>query len=146
MNQFIDKATPLLLALVLSVMGIAAALIVEAKDILAETDDAKRKKLASNVVLSALSPSLCLAAFSFDIWAITTSFATDEKALLFYNLKGKNNALLLMLAVHLFLYVMVLAWGGVVRGRASKNPRFLLELVLGVVAIFLCIAFQVYRV
>ncbi len=144
MNQFIDKATPLVLSLFLSVIGIAAALITEAKDILTEPDPTKRKNMAWTLILSALAPNLCLGAVSFDIWAITTLFAAEQKALTLYNLTGKTNAIQLLLVCHLFLYLMVLAWGGIVRGRSTPNPRFLLESCLGVLAVLFCIAFQCY--
>jgi hypothetical protein len=64
MNQFIDTATPLVLSLFLSVIGIAAALITEAKEILTEPDVDKRKAMARHLILSALAPNLCLGAVS----------------------------------------------------------------------------------
>jgi hypothetical protein len=146
MSQFIDKATPLTLAMFLSVIGIAAALISEASNILAETDQDKRRSMASLLLLTALAPNLCLGAFSFDIWAITTLFSAEQKALTLYNLAGKSNAIQLLLVVHLFLYLLVLAWGGVVRGPASGSGKsyLFLEPLLGILAVVLCVVFQAY--
>jgi hypothetical protein len=82
MNEFIDKATPLVLALFLSFIGIIATIVSEASEI----------------------------AFSFDIWVLTTLFAADSNAIKFYNLTGKSNSIMIIVLVHLSLYVFVLGW------------------------------------
>jgi hypothetical protein len=145
-NQLLDKATPLALSLFLSVIGVVAVLITEASNIVNAADPNKRKELAQRLILSSLPPNLCLGALSFDIWAITTLFANDHTAISSYNLSGKSNSILLVLVAHLMLYQGVLAWGGVVRGRAaeSASKRFILEITLSVFAVMLCIIFQVY--
>jgi hypothetical protein len=143
-HQFIDQATPLALSLFLSVIGIAAELITQARDITAETDEARRREKARSLIISSLAPNICLGAFSFDIWVITTLFSSEDKALKLYNLYGKGGTVQLLLVAHLFIYLLVLAWGGVVRGNTGGDRRFAFEVTLGITALVLCIVFQSY--
>jgi hypothetical protein len=93
MNEFIRQATPLALALFLSLVGVAAVLIGQGASLAAENDTAKRRKAASGLLLSALPPNLCRGALSFDIWVVTTLFSGDLATVTFYNIKDKHSAI-----------------------------------------------------
>jgi hypothetical protein len=146
LNELIRQATPLALAAAFSVLGVIAALIGEAGTLLAEANPDKRRARAKEHFKSSVPPALCVAAFSYDIWALTTMFTSDTTTLTFYNLKGKSDAVTLLLLLHFSLYMFVLVWSGLVRGRAdaSSEIRYGLEYLCAVVAILLCIGFQVY--
>lgn len=146
MGIYLIKAVPLTLTLVFSCIGIAAALITRSAEITGESDETTKKEMIRRAVLGTIPPSLCLAAFSFDIWVLTTLFSADDNTLLTYNLKDKNNTVPLLLVIHFFLYVAVLAWGGVVRGAPdySQKPSYTWEILLALLAVSFCIGFQVY--
>jgi hypothetical protein len=146
MSNFFIKAAPLLLALLLGLIGVVATLISRGRDLMAEPEPRKRKALARGVVLASSAPGLCLAAFSFDIWALTTLFSADDQTLSLYNLAGKDGVLPVFLVAHIVLYIGTIAWGGVVRAgevkHDSETPVF--EMLLGVAAVLLCVGFQAY--
>ncbi len=146
MYNFITKSTPLIIALLLGLIGVSATLISRGGEILREANHTRRRSLAISAILGALPQNLCLSSFSFDIWALTTLFSSDPKTLLLYNLTSKNSALQLMLLMHIIIYIIVLAWAGIVRnvGGAGNPPHPIFELSLGVIAIILCICFQVF--
>lgn len=146
MNEFIRKAAPLCLALVLSLIGVAAILISEGGELAKETDQNKKLKKAGLLILSSLPQSLCLGAFSYDIWVVTTLFSADPKTLPFYNLVNKQDAIVLLMVIHFILYLFVLAWGGVVRGIRDDTTKkeFILEILLSGLAIVVCILYQAY--
>src|SRR5438309_3286327 len=100
MNDLITKAAPLLLALLLGLVGVVSTVVSHGRKLTAEDDLTKREKLATAILLAGLPPSLCLSAFSYDIWALTTLFAGDEKTWVQYNIKGKDSAVLVLLLVH----------------------------------------------
>ncbi len=128
---------PLLLAIVSSLIGVAAALINEAEGLRKEADAAKREQKAWGVVLASLPRGRCLASISFDIWVMTTLFSADPKTLAVYNLGGKSVAMPLVLVSHIFFYITVLAWGGVIGTRRW-------DIVLGLLSILFCVLFQAY--
>ena len=66
------------------------------------------------------------------------------KHIFFINLTDKDSAIQLLIVVHVFLYIFVLAWGGVVRAGQGASGSVRLELLLALIAIVLCIVFQVY--
>jgi hypothetical protein len=140
-RQFIDQATPLALALILGLVGFATAPMTKSQ-ILTEQDADARLTIAKNAYLDALAPNLCLASFSFDIWAVTTLFAADPKVLDLYNLTGKQSAISTLLAAHVLLFVVALIWGPLVRRNTNKGLS--LEISVGSFAVIFCILFQVY--
>lgn len=144
MNDFIIKATPLGLVLVLNLVAVVAVLISQGTDLMAEKDSKKRESKAWHLLISSLPQNMCLAAFSYDIWAITILLSSDAKTLTLYNLTNKNSAIQLLIVVHVFLYIFALAWGGMVRGGGSSEQSIKLELFLAIIAILLCIGFQAY--
>jgi hypothetical protein len=117
MNQFIQQAAPLLLALFLSMVGVAAVLVGKGADLAKETDASKRRGLATNELLNAIPPNVCRGAFSFDIWVLTTLFANDPATIKFYNLTNKLSATQLLIVIHLILFVFVASWGSLVSQR-----------------------------
>jgi hypothetical protein len=142
MKQFIDQMTPLMLALILGLIGVVTVLISKSQNLVGEQDVFKRREIARHALLDALSPNLCLASFSYDIWVITTLFAADPTALQFYNLTGKQNAIQTLLVIHIVLFLFVAGWGPLVRGNTTTGIG--LELSFGWLAVILCILFQVY--
>lgn len=145
-NDFINRAAPLSLAVLLSLPGVTAALINSARQLTKETEYEIRRKKALHLLLEALPGNLFLALFSFDIWVITTLFSADTKTLEFYNLSNKESAIQLLIVIHMILYIFVLAWGGLVRGNQDQLSinQFLLEILLALIALVLCILFQAY--
>jgi hypothetical protein len=143
MNEFIRHATPLALSLFLGLIGVAAVLISKGAALTAETDPAKRKKAAIASLVSALPPNLCRSSFSYDIWVVTALFSSDPKTLAYYNLADKHSAIQLLMVVHIILFLVVASWGGIVRGGIETEGAGL-ELICALVAVALCIVFQVY--
>lgn len=144
MNDFITQATPLTLALVLNLIAVVAVLVSQAAELASEKDSKKREAKAWDLLISSLPQNMCLAAFSFDIWAVTTLLSSDAKTHILYNLTDKDSAIQLLIVIHVFLYIFVLAWGGVVRGGQGAGGSIKLELLLAIIAIVFCIVFQVY--
>lgn len=144
MTYFLAKATPILLTFILSLVGIGAILISQGNTIVAETDYKIRRDKALNLIIASLPHNLCLAAFSYDIWVVTTLFSGDEKTLQFYNIYNKQAVILILITIHVMLYVFVIAWGGVVRGASSDNKHYFPEIVAMALAIVSCILFQSY--
>lgn len=144
MNDFIRQAAPLALTLFLSLIGVAAVLISQGARLATETDAGKRREAAFGLLISALPPNLCRASFSFDIWVVTALFSGDANTLSFYNIKDKHSAIQLLIVVHLILFLFVASWGGLVRREADDIKEVLLELGGALLAVILCVLFQVY--
>ncbi len=147
MNSLIEKGAPLALSLLFGLVGVVAVLISEGAALRGEQDDTKRRQKAVVLMLKSLPGSLCLSAFSYDIWVITTLFSADSKTVVFYNLTGKQTAVLLLLVSHLGLYLFALAWGGMVRakGEIIKYRHLAFEIILGLLAVVFCVVFQRYQ-
>lgn len=161
MNDFIKQATPLCLSILLSLVGVTAVLISESGSILAVGEYKRRKSLAVYHLLSSIPQNLCLAAFSYDIWVVTTLLSADSKTIDAYNLPQKGDSILLLIVVHIVGYMFVLGWGAVVRPLPSATPppsgggspavsselekkTVTVELVVSCLAILACILFQAY--
>src|SRR5712664_3349380 len=106
MNQFIQQVAPLMLALFLSLIGVAAVLLSQGVTLVREADPTRRRHAALGLLLTALPPNVCRASFSFDIWVVTTLFANDPKTIEFYNLANKLSAIQLLLLLHLILFIL----------------------------------------
>jgi|SRR5438876_7930462 len=132
MVQFLEKAMPLLMALGFSLIGVVASLIA---GLGAEPEVQRRKDLAIELFRDSLPRSLCLATFSFDIWAMTLIYSSDPTTLSKYDLAGKQAVVQLLLVVHFILYITVLGWGGLVRAHW-------VNLILAVLATALCVGFE----
>ncbi len=145
MIELIDKGLALLLAIVFGLIGVVASLITNGSALLAEEDINKRKKLAWGTILNSLPQSICLSTFSFDIWALTLLVASDTTTLQKYNLTDKGGFLQLILVLHIFLYISVLAWGGMIRSGTSGNgeTEIGLDFFLSIFALIMCIILQV---
>lgn len=163
MRIFLIKHAPLLLTIILSLIRVAASLITQGSSIMEEKDYKKRRAKALEVLLGALPLSLCHAAFSYDVWVITTLLVADPKTQVFYNLTGKEALIHLFLVIHVICYIMILGWS-IVRGsdkkqelgdmaivtqgrttanNGSSNSKFyLFELFIAFLAILLCFVFQ----
>ncbi len=146
LSGLLHAATPLGLSIVLSLVAVAAALISQSTALISIPDPVQRQSAAVGLLKASLPPNLCLAAFSFDIWALTTITTGDKNALMTYNLAGKSEAVVLLISVHILIYVLVLAWGGVVRLPTATPPHGSLkvEAWLSVFAVIGCIIMQAY--
>ena len=113
MNQFIQQGAPLMLAVFLSLIGVAAVLLSQGVTLIREPDPTRRRQAALGLLVTAVPPNVCRAAFSFDIWVVTTLFANDPKTLAFYNIENKLSAIQLLLLLHLILFILVSSWGPV---------------------------------
>lgn len=143
MNDFIRQATPLALALFLGLIGVAAVLISQGAKLASEKNSSTRRKAAFAAIVAALPPNLCRSALSYDIWVVTTLFASDPKTLGFYNITDKHSAIQLLIVIHLILFLFVASWGGLVR-KGDDTGDMLLEVGVSLFAVLLCVLFQVY--
>jgi hypothetical protein len=139
--SFIDRATPLGLALFLSFVGVAAVVIGDTTNLANEQDETKRRQKALSLIYRAIPQNLCLAAFSFDIWAITTMFTGDDTTLATYHLQNKGNAIQLLIVAHLVAYIFVLGWGAIVR-KKDEGSVLTLDSMFSGLAILGCILLQ----
>lgn len=157
MNHFIKLAAPLLLSLLLGLVRVAASLLVSESrrdEVLSSPPSSgtgayeERRKRALNQLLAELPHGLCLATLSFDTWVMTTLFAAasdpnSKATLALYNIADKQEAILLLMVIHIIFYITVLVWGGSVRGESTqKSP--VIENLIGIIAVLLCIVFQWY--
>lgn len=110
LNDFIKISAPLLVAVLLSFLGVTATVIIQAQQLTGNNDQERRQK-AWWLILEALPQNLCLSLFSFDVWALTTLFSSNDTIAKEYNISGKTDAAILLILVHLVLYMSVLAWG-----------------------------------
>lgn len=146
MTDFFSKSAPLGLALLFGFIAVAGAIISQGSRFKEASNYNERKARAITIVFSNLPHSLCLSAFSYDIWVITTLFSADPKTLQFYNLTNKATVIPLLLLFHVMFFIFVLGWSGAVREQptGSDVKYFALENICAVISILLCIGFQVF--